>query len=98
MEKIIENEKLEAFLTTWQNKRLEELGEEFEAGKDYAAHSAKEEELYNRLGDSLPEELKPLLNEYSDTLNEIMTLYEDFMGRNCFLDGVRFMGALGGKT
>ena len=98
MEKRIGNKKLEAFLTAWQNKRLEELGKEFEADMDYATLSTKEQELYDKLNGSLPEELKPVLREYNDRINVIMALYEDFLGRKCFLDGVRFMAALGGET
>jgi hypothetical protein len=78
---------IRGFLCAVRKKRLEELEESFWRTDECRRLSRIEDCLFERIKQTLPEELHRDLVRYSDTLTSIMCLQEDFFYRNGFFDG-----------
>ncbi|MCX7747833.1 MAG: hypothetical protein N2645_13235 [Clostridia bacterium] len=80
--------KVRKFFATCKIKRIEYLEEEFENCEEFLSLSQRETEILHRMKEVLPPEDLALLNEYSDTLNNMMSLKQYFFYQHGFNDSI----------
>lgn len=88
-----EREGLEKLWGTCTVERLEQVQESFEETKEFRILSEEEREIYLQLKNGIPEEMKPLLVKYSNTVQNILYQKGNFFYRKGFGDALLFTRA-----
>ncbi len=84
-------EKFKELMIACEIDRLEQIEKEVKNDEKYKVYERKEKELYKKMVEAIPEDLKKDFEQYGDALYTIRNIYGSFSYRNGFGDCADFM-------